>query len=96
MRLFSLALKIFNNVDLEEEAIRLPPASLGWWWHLGNICVALILLMGTRNFCCYKKASKLGITIERLDHKTDDDKLVDERYHHLLTYTLSGQVNVYL
>ncbi len=42
------------------------------------MCVALILLMGTRNFCCYRKASKLGITIERLDHKTDDDKLVDE------------------
>jgi hypothetical protein len=35
--------------------------------------------MGTHNFCCYKKASKLGITTERLDHKTDDnDKLVDE------------------
>jgi hypothetical protein len=50
--------------------------------------------MGTHNFCCYKKASKLGITIERLDPKTDDDKLVDEISSS--TYTLSGQVNVYL
>jgi hypothetical protein len=29
-------------------------------------------------FVAIEKASKLGITIKRLDHKTDDDKLVDE------------------